>query len=1388
MVALWRARIAVALGPIARVLIDIIPSIELIIGPQPEVPPLAGEQALNRLNVVFGNFLKAVCTAESPLVVFIDDWQWADAGSLSLLKSVTADKDIGHLLLIGAYRDNEVDPTHPMAIALSEVRKGDTAISDIDVLPLRPVDVDDLVRDTLGHPPDAETVSRLLHDKTQGNAFFLVQLLTDLYEQSKLSFDLDQWRWIWRREDIEGHAITDNVVDLMAARIGRLPAGVQQTLIHAACIGDRFELSTLAAILGKAPHRTADDLETALKEGILLPVGLNHRIARQENNTANVSYKFVHDRVRQAAYGMLAGAAAEKIHHGIALKWLDELSADEQERQIFEIANQYNAGRRLITGDADRKRLIVINLQAGRRAKSATAYPTALQYFRTAFELSPAEAWASLPQETAELHLLAAEVAFLTKDYNAMEGWVDAYLDHRHAPLDRVAAYKIRLQAYVAQNRLSEAVDAGLHALGLLGVSLPREPTNADVAKELTRTLDLLQDKSLADLGELPAMRDPIHLAAMDLLGLVLPPAYWTSQELLGLVVCRMTQLSVTHGHSPNAGYGFSWWGILQCAVLGNIQSGFEFGEFAVELSKRHGLKLQQPLFFVAWILRKFRRHLSETIPLFEQTYALALEKGDFEYASYARNNHMQSLFHLGHELGGLLEEMDRAHRDLLRFQLGSSLYWHDIWWQTAWTFVNPTAKPHVLAGPAYDEAASLSQHLEVKDISTLFLLHVAKLLLACFFDDPGAALGCAKQARANLPGGVGTHAFVLFHFYESLALLTNRETEDTTAVDAQVAENQDRLKVWADNAPMNYRHHWLLVEAERQRVAGRVEEATQLYDQAIDQAHAGGFLHEEAFAHERAARAFIQRGLDRSGSFYLREALSLYERWGATAKAARLRAELSGPGQSVLMTNEGWSTIKRRAQSDSGSQRHGDFDLLAVTQASQAISREIVIDNMITTLLRILIEHSGAQKAVLVLKDGADLVIRAQGRAGDTIEIDTNPIPINDGDALPLPLSLIHLVARTGKCQVIHDARVGTLFGHDPYFVEVRPLSVLGQPIAHQGKLVGVLYLENNLTAGAFTEERLELLQLVSAQAAISIENARLFEEQRRLADSFARFVPREFLSLLNKESILDIVLGDGVEKEMTVLFSDIRSFTAVIEALSTRESFQFINEYLSYMEPVILSHGGFVNQYIGDAIMALFAVEPQQALEAAVGMTTAVARYNAVREARGDQPIRLGIGLHTGMLMLGTIGGAKRLDCGVISDTVNTAARLETMTKLFGATLIISDDLLRRTREPQKFATRVVGRIVVKGKTRPVTVIEVIDADLPERRAKKLATKAAFDRALERYVAGDFAQALTGFGQCRQQDPDDKAAAEYMHRCRALIDQPPALPWEGLVHLETK
>jgi len=1095
----WKKNIQSAVGNIGQVISDVVPSIELIIGKQPDIPRLTGEQALNRFNYVFRAFVKSISKKEHPLVVFIDDWQWADAASLNLLNFLMSDKDNAYLLIIGAYRDNEVDSTHSFRLTLDDIERSKANVSTIQLQNLTKKDVFSLVSDALRNPPAIDSLVNLIYEKTQGNAFFLVQFLRNLYNESLIHFDTVSDCWLWDQAEVESKDITDNVVQLMANKIQQLPYDTQETLKFAACIGSRFDLSTLAIIQNKNTRETASRLEKALQKGIIKPLDLNYRFANIEIGKANVTYQFIHDRVQQAAYSLIVQKKRGIVHVNIADTMIDKLNSSDKEKRIFDIVNHYNAGKNEVTTALQKERVASLNISAGKKAKSTTAYTLALHYFKSALELLDNTEWQTQYQQTAELYLIASEVAFLSKQYDQMELWIEIYLKKVKTPLEKSKAYEIRLQAYTAQNRLSDAVDASLYALTLLDIEIPKSPNNFQVLAKLLQTKKALKGKTFGDLFALPPMKDQKKLAAMNLLGLMIPPAYWTSQELVASTVFQMTQESVKYGYSAITGYGYSWWGITQCSMLGNIDSGYEFGEFGVNIAQTHNLPLQQPLFFFGWIIKPFKHHISESIDVLLKSYELSLEKGDFEYASYSLNNYIQVLFHCGNNLGKLVPKMVKANRELESFQVGSSIYWHNIWWQTALNFSVETTCPTTLDGSAYKESESVSQHLKVNDTSTLFLLYCAKLMLSYFYRDYAKGIQYAKKARLYLKGGTGMYALILFHFYESLTILASLEAHPgpfKKLLLFRVNSNQKKLKKWAHHSPENHLHRWNLVHAEQLRIKGKSDKASRFYDMAIDQAKKSQFVHEEALACELATHFFLTRNQKRLAVHYLRQADYLYQQWGAHGKVADLKTSLSDLYPLVSQHSDQLEAGIHTTTKITPSRRHTEsLDLTSMMKAAQAISGEIVFDELIKTLLTIVIENAGAQKGILVTTNGAPINIDAIGYVENNNIIVTAALEKNKSqNDLPLPASIIHFVTHKMEAVVIEDASHDARFSQDPYINRETPKSILCLPIIKQRKLSAIIYLENNLTYGAFTPERLQVLQMLTSQAAISIENARLY------------------------------------------------------------------------------------------------------------------------------------------------------------------------------------------------------------------------------------------------------------------------------------------------------
>ncbi|MGB0388469.1 MAG: adenylate/guanylate cyclase domain-containing protein [Ardenticatenaceae bacterium] len=613
-------------------------------------------------------------------------------------------------------------------------------------------------------------------------------------------------------------------------------------------------------------------------------------------------------------------------------------------------------------------------------------------------------------------------------------------------------------------------------------------------------------------------------------------------------------------------------------------------------------------------------------------------------------------------------------------------------------------------------------------------------------------------------------------YFYHSLILAAIYPTATPPAqqeYSKTLNANLEKLHKFAiHDSPENFLHKSCLVGAEIARLGRRDEEAMRLYDYAITSAKKNGFIHHEALANELFAKFWLARGKDKYAQVHITDAHYCYQLWGAKGKVQDLEKKYPLWLGALAVPSE---ISDLHLNTTRGIYSANMFDFSSALKASQAISGEIVLGSLLEQLMHIMLENTGAQRGVLLILNHGQLLIEAERMVEESKTTVLQSIPMTYPQAPKLLAAMVNQVASTKEAIVLDDATRDGAFTDDPYVLTEQPKSVLCMPLLNQGQLRGILYLENHLTASAFSPQRLQLLHLLCSQAAISIDKARLVEEletaleqQVQLTNAYSRFVPRELLSFLEKESILDVKLGDQVEKEMSILFSDIRDFTAISEKMTPTQNFRFLNGYFSRMEPVILNHNGFIDKYIGDGIMALFPTNADDALQAAIAMLRRLKLYNQTRQRPKRLPIQIGIGLHTGLLMLGTVGGHNRMDGTVISDAVNLGSRVEELTKHYKVSLLITEDTYAGLKEPTHYAIREIDRVAVKGKSQAVTILEVFDADTPQQIALKKQTQADFESALTLYRQQEFALALPLFRQLLQLNPQDTVAALYLSRCK--------------------
>ena len=1097
-VAAWRKKLLDVLGPNGQVVIDVIPELELVIGPQPGVPGLPPTEAHNRFTLVFQHFLQAFADADHPLVVFLDDLQWTDAASLSLLARLMTDSDQHYLFVIGAYRDNEVTDAHPLMLMIDEIQKSGSSTQHIALSPLDSSNVTQVLGDTLNCSTDqAGPLAQLVLAKTDGNPFFIKEFLRSLYSQDLLTFNFQQQSWEWDVADIQARDLTDNVVELMTNRVKTLPETTQQSLRLAACIGNQFDLQTVTLIAQQTHKETVASLWDAMQAGLILPLGTGYKLIDQEvpglTDEVAVDYKFAHDRIQQAAYFLNSESERQQIHWQIGQYFLRQISGSERPRRIFEIVNQLNLGLGTVTDQAVRDELAGLNLMAGQRAKLAAAYEPALDYFEVGVGLMGEDAWEQRYDLILPLCVEAAEAALLTGKFDRMEELIQVVLQRATSLLDKVDVYKVRLAACSAQNNQREGVRVGLHVLELLGISLPEKPTQNDIFHGLEETQAALMGKSIDDLANLPEMSDPQKLAATEILLSLYHHTYTGAPELYPLVVFKLVNLMVQDGNTPFSAKAYAGYGIVLCGVTGDIERGYAFGELALRLVERFAaqeIRCSTMMLFNAFI-RHWKEHTRETLNPLVEAYQVGLETGDLSLGTLSAFIYCFHAYWVGMSLTELDAELTKYDKVFDQLKQDHIREVNDLYRQIVFNLCHTTTDPARLVGDAYDEESILPLLRETNNINALAQLHLNKMILCFLFGEFAQALEQSRTTEPYLGGLLGEPAVPVFYMYDSLArlaMLPNAAPSQTEEFLKKVASNQEKMDVWAQHAPMNYLHKYYLVEAERARVQAEEDAARRYYDQAIDLAREQGYVNEEALACELAGRFYLSLGQSRLARYYLNDAHYAYLQWGASAKVKDLESHYP-----QLIRREADGRTATTSTTDSGELDSSVLDLATVFKASQAISSDIVLDRLLDRLMTVVMENAGAQKGYLILEEEGQLAIEAEKTLDRAQSSVLQSVPVETSQ--DLAVTIVRYVERSKESVVLSDATTEGAFIADPYIVRIQPKSILCTPFVNQGRLIGIIYLENDSTAGAFTSDRLEVVNLLSSQAAISIENASLYK-----------------------------------------------------------------------------------------------------------------------------------------------------------------------------------------------------------------------------------------------------------------------------------------------------
>jgi PAS domain S-box-containing protein len=1094
----WRSALREAVGPNGQLIVNLVPELELLIGKQPPVPDLPPGEAKNRFQRVFRRFLGTFARPDHPLALFLDDLQWLDAATLELLEHLIPHSEVRYLFLVGAYRNNEVRPSHPLMWTLETIRKAGTRVEEIVLAPLGLDDVGRLVADAMHCEPESvRPLAQLVQEKTDGNPFFAIQFFTALAEEGLLAFDPNTLAWQWNLDRIRTKSYTDNVVDFMAEKLKRLSATTQVSLKHLACLGNVAEITSLGLALGKTEQMMHAALSEAVHAGLVI----------RELGT----YRFLHDRIQQAAYSLIPEEDRSEVHLRIGRALLEGMTANQLTEHLFDVANQLNRGGALLIDPDEKEQLATIDLHAGQKAKASAAYAAARAYFSAAMALLDQRAWDTRYELTFSLWRERIECEFLTGNFGLAQQLIAESLQREGSKLDKAAIYRLKVQLHEVKGEYSQAVDSALACLKLFDIDIPSHPTQEQVEREYEMVWQALNGRSIESLIDLPMMTDSEVQAAMQVFSALAAPAYFTDGHLSSWQRCRMVRMGIQHGMSGASALACAAFGNTLGSIFHRYADGYRFARLACDLVEKHGfIAYQARIYHITGSISLWTQPIASAIEFMQATYRAAIDNGDLAYACYGMSQPITGFLLRNDPLDVAWRQCEMAldfarkanYRDVVDVIRNQQSF--------VATMQGKTVRFSTFNDAQFDEATFEAQLTADRMALMICWYWILKLKARFLSGEYAEALAAAGKAKLLLWSSAG-HIQLLDYFYYSAltaaACYENASSDQQQAWHELLTTHLEQLREWAEICPRTFADKHALVSAEIARLEGRHADAMHLYEQAIQSTREHGFVQNEGVAHELAAGFYLNRGSTTAARAHLENARSCFARWGAVGKVQQLDRRYPRPRERA-------ATSLPTAMIDTLAEK---LDVASVVKASQAVSGEIELGKLIETLLRIAIEHAGAERGLLILFHGDEARIAAKATTGrGQIEVTLRQTDLSPAE---FPESVLHTVTRTRESVILDDATVQNPFSADEYICRKHTRSVLCLPLVKQGSLIGVLYLENNLASHVFTPDRISVLELLASQAAISLENARLYSDLREREARVRRLVD---------SNIIGIVIGD--------------------------------------------------------------------------------------------------------------------------------------------------------------------------------------------------------------------------------------------------------------------
>lgn len=1142
----WKSLLMHALGPNGRVIIEVIPELEKIIGIQPEIPQLSPKETQNRFNFVFENFVRTFAQKNHPLVIFLDDLQWSDAASLKLIEQIIESSDTKYLFLIGSYRDNEVLETSPLMLTIRQLKEAGAFIETLELNPLNFDSVNQLIADTIySSPASTRELAEIVFKKTGGNPFFLTEFLKELFSNGHIRFDPFHVSWNWKKEKLNELKVSDNVVDLMIGKVKKLPLETQAVLKLLACIGNQCDIRMLAMINKKSVCQTSQALWPALQEGYIIPLSEDYIWAKLEmedlSDDINVSFKFAHDRIQQAVYSLILDNQKEGMHWNIGEILLNNISEQDLEKNIFLIVNQLNYGVHKIADKSKKEKVAQLNLLAGKKAKTSIAYKTAYEYLMKGLTLLEENKWSTCYQLCYELNIEFAEISYLCGRHQQTKILSEEILNNATEVKNKIRAYEIQIQSLQNQGKQLEALKVARDPLSILGFHLPKKTTNLHVLKKILASRVMLFGKKPEDILKMQRQKSYQKEATLKILSIISSSAYESDFKLFGFIAIVQFMLAVQHGNKEQIAFSCAAYALLLSGFFGKYQEAYKLAKFAEAILDSLSMNPQEAR--TRYVIYGFNIHwthsIKDTLVGLQLVFRIGLENGDHEYAGYsgAITYPLYSVI-AGKNLIKIKQEINNVNSLFKKLKFETGLKYISIVEQIALNLTDANIDNKSSTDPSCDEDSILISIKKSNDYSTLALYYYVKLVVTYSFEDFQSSFHYSAEVKKILIYLAAQALVPEVYFFESLTcikLLKNNLSSEKNKLLRIIRRNQRKLKKWATNAPMNYLHKFVLVKAEKAALLGKTDKAKKLYIQAISLAEENEFVNDAGLASKLFGTYCIANGEMGLAKIFLNMAYKYFYQWDAKALCKAL--ENKYPDISFEYKDE---------NQQEGSKNSLTLDFPTLIKASQAISEEIELDHLIKKLIHFVLVHSGAERACLILKQNEELFLEAEGSSNSKLSAPT-AIPLSEAKdkngLLVVCPEIIEYVTRSHEDLVIDNATQNGPFTHTEYVLAKRPKSILCTPLINQGKLLGVLYLENNLTTQAFSGELIKIIQLLGTQASISIAKSQAieasFEREKLRLEQERLKMNNQLLEMRSKELK---IINEEKDRFFSVISHDLR------------------------------------------------------------------------------------------------------------------------------------------------------------------------------------------------------------------------------------------------------